>query len=206
MQIIGENMKIEPLSYTYNALEPYIDEATMKVHHDKHHQAYYDKYLAAIAQNKKLMAMDVREVLADLGQVPKEILQTVINNGGGYYHHSFFWTILKKSVPFKGKVADAIVKKWGGFENFKEAFTKEALSLFGSGWTWLVLTDNGLEIINTKNQDSPVTLGKKPLLCIDVWEHAYYLKYQNKRAEYIEAFFHIINWEKVEKHYAAALS
>jgi Fe-Mn family superoxide dismutase len=195
-------MNIEQLPYAYNALEPYIDEATMKIHHDKHHQTYFDKYTAAIANNKKLQAMDVKDVLRNLAGIPDEIKQAVINHGGGYYHHNFLWTILKKNVPFKGKVADAIVKKWGSYEAFKEVFTKEALSVFGSGWTWLVLTDKGLEIMSTKNQDSPLSLGKKPLLCIDVWEHAYYLKYQNKRAEYAEAFFHVINWKQVEENYS----
>jgi len=192
---------IEPLPYAYNALEPYIDEATMRVHHDKHHQTYFDKYMAAIANNKKLQSMNVTEVLKNLVRVPDDIKQAVINHGGGHYHHRFFWSILKKDAAFKGKIADAIVKKWGSYEKFKEAFTQQALSVFGSGWTWLVTGKDGLEIVNTKNQDSPVSMGKEPLLCIDVWEHAYYLKYQNKRAEYIEAFFHVINWQQVEKYY-----
>ncbi|MBW3019299.1 Fe-Mn family superoxide dismutase, partial [Candidatus Woesearchaeota archaeon] len=120
--------------------------------------------------------------------------------GGGYYHHKFFWTILKKDVPCSGKIKDAIEKKWGSFDKFKEEFSEKAKTLFGSGWTWLVLNNGGLEIVNTKNQDSPVSLGMVPLLCIDVWEHAYYLKYQNRRAEYVDNFWNVVNWEKVDEY------
>ncbi|MBW3018608.1 superoxide dismutase, partial [Candidatus Woesearchaeota archaeon] len=162
---------METLPYPYNALEPYIDEETMRVHHDKHYQAYFDKYTKAVEGTE--WAGDVKTVLENIDKLPEKIKQAVVNNGGGYYHHKFFWTILKKDVPFSGKIKDAIEKKWGSFDKFKEEFSGNAKTLFGSGWTWLVLNNGGLEIVNTKNQDSPVSLGMVPLLCIDVWEHAY---------------------------------
>ncbi|MFH1682861.1 MAG: superoxide dismutase [Candidatus Woesearchaeota archaeon] len=189
------------LPYVYDALEPYIDEETMHIHHDKHHQAYFDKFLAAIANHQELKNKDVKEILANLDQVPKEIRQAVINHGGGYYHHSFFWSILKKDIPFQGEIAQAIEKRWGSLEEFKEEFSKAALTVFGSGWAWLVLNKDKLEIVQTKNQDSPLSEGKVPLLSLDVWEHSYYLKYQNKRAEYIQAFWNVVNWEQVDKYY-----
>ena len=127
------------------------------------------------------------------------------NQGGGYYHHSFFWTILKKEVPFTGEIAQAINKKWGSFDKFKEDFSKSAMGVFGSGWTWLVLNKKELEIVNIPNQDSPLSLGKVPVLTLDLWEHAYYLKYQNRRAEYVENFFKVINWKKVNEYYLRGL-
>ena len=195
--------EFKPLPYGYNALEPFIDEQTMKIHHDKHHQAYFDKFTAAIS-GTELENKDVKEILSDLSQLPEDIKMAVINNGGGFYHHSFFWEIMKKDVPFSGEVAEAINAKFGSFEKFKEDFSKAALTVFGSGWAWLVLNDGELEIIQTKNQDCPLSISKKPLLAIDVWEHAYYLKYQNKRAEYVENFFNIINWEKVNELFLEA--
>ena len=193
---------LEPLPYAYESLEPYLDEATMRIHHDKHHQAYFDNFMKTIT-GSKIEGKDVKVILSDLSKVPAEIKQAVVNHGGGYYHHSFFWTILKKNVEFKGEVAEAIKKKWGSFDEFKEDFSKVALTVFGSGWAWLVY-DKGLEIIQTKNQDCPLNIGKVPLLGIDVWEHAYYLRYQNRRAEYIENFFKIINWKNVNEYYQEA--
>ena len=193
---------LEPLPYAYGSLEPYLDEATMRIHHDKHHQAYFDNFMKAIA-GSKIEGKNVKLILSDLSKVPAEIKQAVVNHGGGYYHHSFFWTILKKNVEFKGEVAEAIKKKWGSFDEFKEDFSKAALTVFGSGWAWLVY-DKSLEIIQTKNQDCPLSIGKVPLLGIDVWEHAYYLRYQNRRAEYIENFFKIINWKNVNEYYQEA--
>jgi len=193
---------LEPLPYAYESLEPYLDEATMRIHHDKHHQAYFDNFMKTIT-GSKIEGKDVKVILSDLSKVPAEIKQAVVNHGGGYYHHSFFWTILKKNVEFKGEVAEAIKKKWGSFDEFKEDFSKAALTVFGSGWAWLVY-DKSLEIIQTKNQDCPLSIGKVPLLGIDVWEHAYYLKYQNRRAEYIENFFKIINWKNVNEYYQEA--
>jgi Fe-Mn family superoxide dismutase len=193
-------MEIAPLPYPYNALETYIDERTMKIHHDKHHQAYFDKYTEAV-EGTECVDKDVKEVLKNIDSLPEGIKQAVINNGGGYFHHTFFWTILKKDVPFEGKIAEAIKQKWGSFEKFQEEFSNKAKTLFGSGWTWLVLNNGKLEIVNTQNQDSPLSLGMVPLLCIDVWEHAYYLNYQNKRPEWIENFWKIVNWEQVNKYY-----
>jgi len=194
--------QIKHLNYGYADLEPFIDEQTMKIHHDKHHQAYFDKFNNAIKETY-LKDKSIKEILADLEKIPQDIKTLVINNGGGYFHHTFFWSILKKEVLFNGEVADAILYKWETFDKFKEEFSSKALSLFGSGWTWLVLNNNELEIINTLNQDSPISQGMIPLLALDVWEHAYYLKYQNKRAEYVENFWNVINWEQVEKYYLA---
>ncbi|MBT4935728.1 superoxide dismutase [Candidatus Woesearchaeota archaeon] len=193
--------ELEKLPYSYNSLEPFIDEETMKIHHDKHHQAYFDKFMNAI-QGTEFEGKDVMDVLQNLNKVPESVRTAVKNNGGGHYHHSFFWKILQKDTSFSGPVADAITRKWGTLDAFKEEFKTIALRVFGSGWTWLVVNDkNELEIVNTSNQDSPISVGKKPILAIDVWEHAYYLKYQNKRADYITAFFNIINWNAVNELY-----
>jgi len=196
-------MKFElpKLEYTYNSLEPFIDETTMKVHHDKHHQAYTDKLNAALEKHPELKIRSTEELLKNLKQVPEDIRTAVRNNGGGYVNHDFFWKILKKDVKIKGKIKQEIEKKFGSFDKFKEEFTNASLGLFGSGWVWLVLNNGKLEIMTTSNQDSPISEGKIPLLTIDVWEHAYYLKYQNRRADYISAFFNVINWEGVEENY-----
>ena len=200
--MMTQNTKtLEPLPYAYNALEPYIDEQTMRIHHDKHQQTYFDKFNAAIMEFPELQQKAVPEILKNLHHVPEKIQSAVRNHGGGYYHHSFFWTVLKKEVPFSGNIAKAIEKKWGSLDKFKEEFTQKALSLFGSGWTWLVLHKDELEIMNLPNQDSPLSEGKTPLLVLDLWEHAYYLKYQNKRAEYAENFWKIINWKQVDEYY-----
>lgn len=195
--------QVEPLPYEYDALEPHIDEQTMKIHHDKHYQAYFDKFLVA---TENLEEKDVKKILSDLSKIPKEIKTAVVNNGGGYFNHNFFWKILKKDVAFEGEIAKAIESKWGNFEKFKGEFSNAALTLFGSGWVWLVVDESGeLEIIQTKNQNSPISMGKKPVLGLDVWEHAYYLKYQNKRPDYVEAFFNVINWAKVNEFYLKEL-
>nr|MBA4404803.1 superoxide dismutase [Nanoarchaeum sp.] len=196
--------QLESLPYAYNALEPFIDEQTMRIHHDKHHQTYFDKFLAAIENHKELKNKDVKEILAHLDKIPTEIRTAVTNHGGGYYNHNFFWSILKKNVKFEGEIAKEIIKKWGSFEKFKEEFTNNALGVFGSGWAWLVLDKNELKIVKTSNQDSVISLGMIPLITIDVWEHAYYLKYQNKRADYVEAFFNVINWKKANEYYLEA--
>jgi superoxide dismutase, Fe-Mn family len=195
-----EEKKLEPLPYAYDALEPFIDKETMMIHHDKHHQTYFDKYTAAIKGKKDLEKKTVFEVLKNLNAVPEELRTAVRNHGGGYANHLFFWPLLKKNTPLQGTIADQIHTTFGGFEQFKEAFSTAALAQFGSGWTWLVWNNEKLEIMNTPNQDSPLSAGKIPLLCIDVWEHAYYLKYHNRRADYVQAFFSIINWEKVNAH------
>lgn len=199
---------LNPLPFAYDALEPYIDAKTLQIHHDKHHQAYVDKLNAAIGEHTALQKKTVETLLKDLDSVAPEVHTQVRNFGGGVYNHDFFWSILSKDggKP-KGKLLEAINKDFGTYDKFKEEFTKNASSLFGSGWTWLVVDpEKGgkLAIMNTQNQDCPISAGKKPVLVIDVWEHAYYLKYQNRRPEFIEAFFNIINWKKVEDLYLAA--
>ena len=193
------------LPYAYNALEPYIDELTMTIHHTKHHQGYINKYLAAL-EGSELLEKDVEDVLRNLDLVPQEKRQAVINSGGGYYNHRLFWEILTPnetdaSVELKQAVADA----FGSYEGFKEVFNKAAATRFGSGWAWLVVDKNGkLLVTSTANQDTPFDLGT-PILGLDVWEHAYYLNYQNRRPDYIQSFWNIINWEKVSENFKNAL-
>ncbi|MBT3297701.1 superoxide dismutase [archaeon] len=199
-------MKIlEPLPYAYDSLEPYIDQETMHIHFDKHYNAYFNKFIKAI-EGTELEGKDVKEILKELNFIPEKIKQTVINNGGGYFNHRFFWNILKKDVEFKGKIAEEINNRWESFEKFKKELSQAALTQFGSGWAWLVYDkkNNKLKIIKTANQDCPLSNGYEPLIVIDIWEHAYYLKYQNKRNEFVENFFNIINWEKVDKLYSEA--
>ena len=196
--------KLEPLPYAYDALEPYIDEQTMRIHHTKHHQTYIDKLNAALEGQKALQDMKPEKLLKNLNTIPETIRTAVRNHGGGHVNHSFFWPLLKKDVKLEGKIKDAINTKFGGFDSFKKAFSSTAALLFGSGWTWLVLDKNDLQITTTPNQDSPLIQGQTPLLGLDVWEHAYYLKYQNRRPEYIEAFFNVINWNKVDEHFRTA--
>ena len=189
------------LPYTYNALEPYIDEQTMRIHHSKHHQTYVDKLNAALEKYPKLQKKPVEDLIKDINEIPEEIRTQVRNHGGGHLNHSFFWPLLRKNIKISDEIEQAIIKKFGSYEKFKEEFSESALNLFGSGWTWLVLRNNELEIINTQNQNNPLNEGMIPLLTIDIWEHAYYLKYQNRRNEYIESFFNIINWNKVNEYY-----
>ncbi len=195
--------QLPDLGYSFDALEPHIDARTMEIHHDKHHQAYVNKVNDAV-KGTDWESKSIEDVISNLKQVPENIRTAVRNNGGGHVNHSFFWTILKKDVEFKGPVADAIKKEFGGLDQFKEKFSAAAAGQFGSGWGWLVWNNGKLEITSTPNQDSPLTDGKTPLVGIDVWEHAYYLKYQNKRPDYIAAFFNVINWEKVNEHFEAA--
>lgn len=192
------------LPYGYDALEPYIDAKTMEIHYTKHHQTYVDKLNAAIAPYNGLHGQSAEKLIANLNEVPEAIRAAVRNHGGGHANHSFFWPLLKKGVAAQGPAVDAIAKKFGGFDAFKEAFSNKAALLFGSGWTWLAVHDGDLSIETTANQDNPISYGKTPLLGIDVWEHAYYLKYQNRRPEYIAAFFNVINWDFVNERYAAA--
>lgn len=195
-------IQLRPLPYAYNSLEPFIDEMTMKIHHDKHHQTYTDKLNEALTKHPDLYKKPVEDLLKNLNSIPEDIRQAVINHAGGYVNHNFFWEILKKGVVFdpKSELGKAIVKKFSSFDKFKEEFTKSAITLFGSGWTWLVLDSKGnLEIIQTKNQESPLSQNKNPILGIDVWEHAYYLKYQNRRPDYIAAFFNVINWKRANE-------
>ena len=193
------------LPYAYNALEPYFDEQTMQIHHTKHHQTYVDKLNAALEGHANLQNKSAEELISDLNAIPEMIRTAVRNHGGGHANHSFFWPLLWKEVYFSGDVAKAINKKFGDYDTFKEEFSNSAALLFGSGWTWLVLDKGELEITTTANQDSPLSQGQIPILGLDVWEHAYYLKYQNRRPEYIAAFFNVINWEKVNENFKKAV-
>jgi Fe-Mn family superoxide dismutase len=196
--------KLPALPYAYNALEPYIDEQTMQIHHTKHHQTYVDKLNAALEGYDDLQNKSAEELIKDLNSIPEKIRTAVRNHGGGHANHSFFWPLLWKEVDLGGEVGDAINAKFGEYDTFKEKFSNAAALLFGSGWAWLVLNNGELEITTTPNQDSPLSQGQIPILGIDVWEHAYYLKYQNRRPEYITAFFNVINWEKVNENFKAA--
>jgi len=193
------------LSYSYDGLEPFIDARTMEIHHSKHHQAYITNLNAAIRGHVQLTELSVDQLVSHLDKVPEDIRTVVRNHGGGHANHSFFWPILKKDIEPGGPVVEAINKQFGSFESFKDAFSSAAIKQFGSGWAWLVVAGGELEIVSTPNQDSPLSLGKKPVLGVDVWEHAYYLLYQNRRPDYVDAFFNIINWNKVNDHYSAAL-
>lgn len=198
----GAMYSLPPLPYPVDALEPYIDARTMELHHDKHHAGYVANLNKALAQSPGLAGKPIEQLLRDLNEVPEQIRTTVRNNGGGHYNHSLFWKIMKKGgggQP-KGELARAIDRKFGSFSEFQDSFTEAATKVFGSGWAWLVLAPQGqLSIESTPNQDSPLMTGqgKKPLLGLDVWEHAYYLKYQNRRAEYIKAWFNVVNWDAV---------
>lgn len=194
------------LPYSHDALEPYIDAETMEIHHGKHHQAYVDKLNAALENHSKLQQLSLEQLVRNLEEIPTDIRTAVRNHGGGHLNHSFFWPTLKKGVGAKGPVVDAINKRFGSFDRFKETFSSSATLLFGSGWAWLVDKEGELEIVTTPNQDNPISQGMVPLLGLDVWEHAYYLKYQNRRPEYIAAFFNVINWEKINEHFEAARS
>lgn len=196
--------QLPPLPYKYNALEPFIDEQTMRIHHDKHHQAYVDKLNDALQGHPDLEKIPVEKLLSNLAKVPENMRMAIRNHGGGHANHTFFWTLLRKGVKPKGKIVDDIIATWGSMEKFQAEFTLAALSRFGSGWAWLVLSKGKLLIMSTPNQDSPVSEGLVPLLTVDVWEHAYYLKYQNRRNEYLNAFFSVINWDKVNELYEAA--
>ena len=196
--------QLPELSYAYNALEPYFDEDTMRIHHTKHHQTYVDKLNAALEGHTDLQDKNVEALVRDLNSIPDSISTAVRNHGGGHFNHSFFWPLLKKDTSYGGDVASAIDNSFGNFDQFKEKFSTAAALLFGSGWTWLVLSGGELEIVTTSNQDNPLSHGKTPVLGLDVWEHAYYLKYQSRRPEYIEAFFNVINWEQVNEYYRVA--
>ncbi len=196
--------KLPDLDYPYDALEPHIDKMTMEIHHTKHHQTYVDNLNKAVEGYKEYQEMDIKELIAKLNSLPEEIKTAVRNNGGGHLNHSIFWKIMSPNGGGEpiGEVAKKIDEDLGGFDKFKEEFKKAALGRFGSGWAWLVVNKDGkFEIVSTPNQDNPVSEGKEPLLGIDVWEHAYYLKYQNRRADYIDSWFNVVDWNKVEKRY-----
>ena len=193
------------LPYEYNALEPHIDEQTMKIHHDKHHQAYIDKLNGAV-KGTEFENMDVNELLQKLDSLPDDIKGVVRNNGGGHSNHSFFWEIMGPNAggEANGKVGDAIKETFGSFDKFKEQFIDAGVKQFGSGWAWLIAENGKLSITSTPNQDTPVMEGKTAILGVDVWEHAYYLKYQNKRPDYLAAWFNVVNWAKVNELFEKA--
>ncbi|MBC8098335.1 MAG: superoxide dismutase [Armatimonadetes bacterium] len=199
---------LSPLPYAFNVLEPHIDARTMEIHHDKHHAAYVNNLNTALEKYPDLQAHSIEALLADnLAAVPDDIKTAVRNNGGGHYNHAMFWEILAHhdNAQPTGKVAEEIAKKWGSYDNFKAEFKKAAIARFGSGWVWLIVeSDGGLSITSTPNQDNPLMEGKTPVLGLDVWEHAYYLNYQNRRPDYVDAFWNVINWAEVEKRYNGA--
>ncbi|NBI30137.1 superoxide dismutase [Chengkuizengella marina] len=199
--------QLSELPYANNALEPHIDEQTMMIHHDRHHATYVTKLNDAIAGNAELEGKSIEELIANLDSVPENIRGAVRNNGGGHANHSLFWQVIAPNAGGAptGALADAIESELGGFDKFKEDFANAAITRFGSGWAWLSVDQNGkLEVSSTPNQDSPIMEGKTPILGLDVWEHAYYLKYQNKRPDYIGAFWNVVNWDEVAKRYEAA--
>ncbi len=198
--------ELPQLPYAANALEPHIDETTMNIHHGKHHQTYITKLNAALEGHAELASKSIEDLVANLDSVPESIRTAVRNNGGGHANHKLFWELLSPNgggAP-TGEVADAITSTFGSFEAFKEKFADAGANRFGSGWAWLVVADGKLEITSSPNQDSPLSDGKTPVLGLDVWEHAYYLNYQNRRPDYINAFWNVVNWNKVEELYQAA--
>ncbi len=198
--------ELPQLPYSANALEPHIDEQTMNIHHGKHHNTYVTKLNAALEGHAELANKSINDLVSNLNAVPESIRTAVRNNGGGHANHTFFWQILSPNgggAP-SGEVAAAIDETFGSFDAFKEKFADAAANRFGSGWAWLVVDGGKLEVTSTPNQDSPLSEGKTPILGLDVWEHAYYLNYQNRRPDYINAFWNVVNWDEVEKRYKEA--
>lgn len=195
--------ELPKLNYSYDALEPFIDAKTMEIHHTKHHQAYVDNLNKALKDSQDLASKRLEEILRSINSLPEATRTAIRNNGGGHYNHSFFWKLLKKNEGGKpvGALEDAIDKKFGNFGTFKEEFAKAAMGRFGSGWAWLVIKNDELVVTSTANQDCPVSEGQKVVLGLDVWEHAYYLLYQNKRVDYVANFWNVINWEQAEENY-----
>jgi Fe-Mn family superoxide dismutase len=195
---------VPPLPYAYDALEPHIDKLTMEIHHDKHHQAYVDKVNAALA-GTPLENAAIEDVLKDLGQVPEEKRTAVKNNGGGHYNHTLFWESMSANgggAP-DGALAQAIDSAFGSFADFQAKLKEAGVNQFGSGWSWLVHDGSGLAVVGSANQDNPISNGKTPLLGVDVWEHAYYLKYQNRRPDYLDAWWNTVDWSKVAERFGA---
>lgn len=199
--------ELPQLPYAYDALEPHIDKETMNIHHTKHHNTYVTNLNNALEGNEELLSKSVEEIIANLDAVPESARTAVRNNGGGHANHSLFWQLLSPNgggAP-SGKLGDAIDAKFGSFDAFKEEFAKAGATRFGSGWAWLSVANGELELSSTPNQDSPIMEGKTPILGLDVWEHAYYLNYQNRRPDYISAFWNVVNWDEVSKRYESAL-
>ena len=197
--------EVPPLPYDPNALEPHIDEATMRVHHDKHHQAYVDKVNAAL-EGTEWADKPIEDVIANLSQVPEDKRTPVRNNGGGHLNHTLFWEWMSPDGGGEpsGELASAIESSFGSFSDFQDKFKDAGVNQFGSGWSWLVHDGSGLAVVSTANQDNPLTDGKTPLLGVDVWEHSYYLKYQNQRPAYIDVWWNVVNWDKVAERFASA--
>jgi Fe-Mn family superoxide dismutase len=198
---------LDPLPYAYDALETYIDARTMEIHHGKHHNAYVTNLNKALESAPELAALPVEELIANLAKVPEPIRMAVRNNGGGHFNHTFFWKVMKKGGGGEpsGELARAIVATFGSFGDFRAKFAAAGVGRFGSGWAWLAVRGGKLVAESTPNQDSPVMDGGKPVLGIDVWEHAYYLHYQNRRADYIEAWWNVVDWGQAEDNYTAAM-
>jgi len=197
------------LPYSYDALEPYIDQMTMEIHHTKHHQAYINNLNSALEKYPEFHNLELEEILKDLNRLPEEIRTVVRNNGGGHYNHTLFWEIMKPNGGGEpdGELKKAIEENFGSFENFKNLFSETALKHFGSGWSWLVVTpDKKLKVYSLPNQDSSLMLGDLPIMGLDVWEHAYYLKYQNRRNEYIQNWWNVVNWSFIENNFLKALN
>ncbi len=197
---------LPPLPYDYTALEPHIDEQTMRIHHDKHHATYVTNVNAALENQPELQGKSIEELLRDINSVPENIRTAVRNNGGGHANHTLFWEIMGPNGGGQptGELAAAIDQAFGSFEAFKEQFAKAATTRFGSGWAWLLADGGRLEITSTQNQDNPIMEGRTPILGLDVWEHAYYLKYQNRRPDYLAAWWNVVNWEEVSKRFEQA--
>ena len=198
--------ELPPLPYSFDALEPHIDAKTMEIHHDKHHAAYVTNLNKALEGNAALQALPIEKLLADLNQVPEAVRMAVRNNGGGHYNHSMFWKLMKKGgggEP-KGELADAIKSAFGSFADFKTKIAQAGVTRFGSGWAWLSWQGGKLVVESTPNQDNPIMSGGKPVLGVDVWEHAYYLKYQNRRPDYLEAWWNTVNWDQAAENFASA--
>ncbi|MCL6480371.1 MAG: superoxide dismutase [Firmicutes bacterium] len=196
--------ELPPLPYPFDALEPYIDARTMEIHHGKHHATYVNNLNKALEAYPDLQRLTVEQLLADLNRLPESIRTAVRNNGGGHWNHTLFWQIMKKGgggEP-RGDLAEAIKQTFGSFADFKSKFSAAALNRFGSGWAWLFLKEGKLVVDSTPNQDNPILDGGQPIMGLDVWEHAYYLKYQNRRAEYIEAWWNVVNWDAIAEQYA----
>lgn len=198
--------ELAPLPYAFDALEPYFDAKTMEIHHDKHHAAYVTNLNNALANHADLQGKSAIELISNLQTVPEAIRTAVRNNGGGHVNHTMFWQQLKKdvAVPASGKLADAVKNTFGSFDALKEEFSKAGMTRFGSGWAWLIVDKGKLSVVSTPNQDNPLMDGKTPILGVDVWEHAYYLKYQNRRADYLVAFWNIVNWNDVAQRFDSA--
>jgi superoxide dismutase, Fe-Mn family len=198
--------QLPPLPYAFDALEPHIDAKTMEIHHGKHHQAYVTNLNAALEKHPELQSKTVEELVSGINSVPEDIRTAVRNNGGGHVNHSMFWQIMAPNAGGAptGAIADAITSTFGGFDAFKDAMNKGGAGRFGSGWVWLVSSGGKLAVESTANQDSPLMDGKTPIFGIDVWEHAYYLKYQNRRPDYLSAWWNVVNWAEINKRLAAA--